>query len=35
MKNVADCDERRTILDEFRNGLGEVERLRSVRALLA
>jgi hypothetical protein len=31
MKNLADCDECRTILDEFRNSLGEVEKLRNER----
>jgi hypothetical protein len=28
MKKLADCDECRAILDQFRNSLGEVERLR-------
>ena len=28
MTNLADCDECRTILEEFRNSLGEVEKLR-------
>lgn len=29
MKNLADCDECRAILDEFRNSLGEVEQFRN------
>jgi hypothetical protein len=29
MTNLADCDECRTILDEFRNSLGEVEQFRN------
>jgi hypothetical protein len=28
MKNLADCDECRAILDAFRDSLGEVERLK-------
>ena len=28
MKNLANCDECRAILDDFRNSLGEVERLK-------
>jgi hypothetical protein len=29
MKHLADCDECRAILDEFRNSLGEVEQFRN------